>query len=109
MVSVERWGTERPSSATSTYGDTGSDRSRRRPGHRAGEDSGPGGLASRAVVTDPPALPLGVRPQAGVGVDRAGVADQRQHAEVVEGVGVRRAASQVEAFPGGERLDRLRL
>ena len=53
-------------------------------------------LAAGAVVADPPPLLPRVVAQPGVRVDHAGVADEAQHRQVVVGVGVRRAAAQVE-------------
>ena len=47
--------------------------------------------------------------QPGVGVDRHGVADRGQHRDVVDRVGVGRAAGQVQALALGQRLDRLGL
>src|SRR4051794_19351063 len=99
-----RWGVP-PAAQRDRAGDRAGDGA----GDGAGGEAEPHGLASGAVVADPPTLFAGVRAEPGVRVDRARVADEGQHREVVVGVGVRRAAPQVEPLPGGQRLDRLRL
>src|SRR4029077_19551305 len=86
---------------------------RDRAGHRATEAGGDHAQACRLAAGagggGPPAARPGVLPEPAVGVDRARVADQGEQGQVVEGVGVRRAAGQVEPFALGERGHHLAL
>ena len=71
-------------------------------GQAGREETGLRRLPPGAVVADAPALGPGVLAQPRVGVDHARVADQAQHRDVVGGVGVGRAAGEVQPLLLGD-------